>query len=84
MAILDQIRFGELIVRFNDNGGCQIYQTVFTEMIGFKVDRVFVQNFLNKYLIGESKIDEEVLKFFSDQVGYLEGKVAEKLKGSNK
>ena len=76
MAILDQIRFGELVVNYNDLGGCQIYQVVFTEMVGFKVDRVFVQKFITKYLVSESKIDEEVLKFFSDQVGYLKGKVA--------
>ena len=43
------IRFGHEIISFKDPDCAQVYQLIFTETVGFKVDRVFVLKWLKKH-----------------------------------
>lgn len=45
----ESIRFGKEILRLHDKNCAQVYQVVFMEMVGFKVDQVYVVKWLRKH-----------------------------------
>ena len=45
---------------------------IFLEVIGFKVDQVFIINWLKKYQYAEPSVDEDVLKFLRDLMGEID------------
>ena len=44
------------------------------ETVGFKVDQVFVQNWIKKHDIPEVKIDNDVAEFLKDRAAFMKEK----------
>ena len=59
----DQIRFGREILSFKDPQMAQVFQFIYVELIGFKVDRIFVLNWLKKYMIKDHSLDLDVIGY---------------------
>lgn len=66
-----QIRFGKEMVSYRDKKCSQVYQVVFMELVGFKVDSVFVQGWLEKHTIRTPKLSQDVLNFMQNKVGSI-------------
>ena len=56
-AFADLIRYGQSIINFGDAVGVQVYQMIFMEIFGLKVDQVFVTSWLKKHEIEEVKLE---------------------------
>ena len=55
---------------------------VFLLIKGFKVDQVFITNWLSKNLVSEPKGDEDVFKYLHDRYGFMKEKAMKQYRGS--
>lgn len=71
LAFIDLIRFGKKVVGFGDLQGVQPYMMIFMEVVGFKVDQVFITSFLKKHEIADLKVDSKVAEFLQDRTAFI-------------
>ena len=63
VAFIELVRFGKRVIGFGDPQGIQPYMMIWAEVVGFKVDEVFVTRFLRKHEIADVKVDSQVAEF---------------------
>ena len=78
----DQIRFGKELLNFHDSNHCQVYQAIFMEMVGFKVDQVFIMSWLKKHTIKDPSLDMEVVEFLENRADFLKARAVVQYKAS--
>ena len=44
------------------------------EMVGFKVDQVFIQSWLKKHQVRDPSLDPDVVEFLQNRADYLKAK----------
>lgn len=49
MAFESQVRFGQELLTVHDPECAQVYQVVFMEIVGFKVDEIYVIQWIKKH-----------------------------------
>ena len=74
VAFEEMIRFGAEILHLNDKLCAQVYQAVFMEIVGFKVDKVFILNWLTKHSKKEQSLDKDVMNFLSNKADFMREK----------
>ena len=67
LAFEEKIRFGHEVLTYKDPNSAQLYQAIFMEIVGFKVDRVYVARFLKRKMQKEIPIRKTVEEFFKDK-----------------
>ena len=67
----NQIRFGREILSFNDPQMAQVFQFIYIELVGFKVDQIYILNWLKKYMIKDPSLDLDVLKYIQNKSGFI-------------
>lgn len=72
LAFEDTIRFGHEVLTYKDPNAAQLYQVIFMETVGFKVDRVYVTRFLKRKVLRAAPIKASVEAFFRDRKNYLQ------------
>jgi len=82
LAVEKSIRFGKEILSYSDKYCAQVYQAVFMEISGFKVDQVFVVHWLKRHFIKDPTVDTAVLEFINNQADYLKEQAIQQYKQS--
>ena len=82
VAVLELVRFGNEVISYGDPNHSQIYQVIFMETVGFKVDQVFVSNWIKKHDIPDVKIDNDVAEFLKDKAAFMKEKAVIQYKKS--
>ena len=72
LAFEDTIRFGHEVLTYNDPNASQLYQVIFMETVGFKVDRVYVTRYLKRKVRRAEPIRASVAEFFRDRQDYMQ------------
>ena len=74
VAFENSIRFGAEIMNFGDKDSSQVYQVIFMEVVGFKVDQVFVRKWLKKHIKKDPSLDLQVMEFLKNKADYVKAK----------
>lgn len=82
LAFERQIRFGGESIRFKDPQCAQVYQVVFMELVGFKVDKVYITRYLKRHLDASVNLDPEVLDYLENRAEYIKQKAVSQYRKS--
>ena len=70
----DRIRFGKDLLRYGDIDCTRVYQVIFMEIFGFKVDQVYVLNWIRKHNQPDFSLDSDVVEFIAHRGDFLKEK----------
>ena len=49
----------------------QVFQFIYIELVGFKVDQIYILNWLKKYMIKDPSLDLDVIKYIQNKSGFI-------------
>ena len=67
VAIEEKLKFGREYIKANDNVLVQLYQAMFLEVVGLKVDKALIKNWLRRYSIRDcvsTKVNPKMVRYF--------------------
>ena len=67
LAYEEKIRFGHEVLTYKDPNSSQLFQAIFMETVGFKVDKVYVTRFIKRKVEREVPMKANVEAFFRDR-----------------